>query len=142
MNELPVSVLKRVVKLMALTTSTNDMEALAAVRKANATLDREGVSWEKLLCQLSRGVSEDAPGWRTSKPAAKPRKSKLDFDVWEQINKVRMLFGDDVRVHAFLSDAEATLYIRGKLRQKQTRALNKLADATSVTDCLDVLNTV
>lgn len=39
----------KIVKLLQLTQSPNDFEALAAIRKANEILRRENMDWEKFL---------------------------------------------------------------------------------------------
>jgi hypothetical protein len=41
--------LNRLIKLMKLTTSATDGESLAAIRKANEWLSRQGLDWEQLL---------------------------------------------------------------------------------------------
>ena len=41
--------MNKFVKLMMLTTSANDHEALSALRKANAILADQSVSWEQLI---------------------------------------------------------------------------------------------
>ena len=43
---------EKLAKILALTTSTNDSEALAAVRKANDIVRGEGLSWDKVLMQV------------------------------------------------------------------------------------------
>lgn len=42
--------LEKFVKVMALTTSDQDGEALAATRMGNAILRRSGLTWEQVLC--------------------------------------------------------------------------------------------
>ena len=46
-NELPKQVL--LIKLMGMTTSSNDAEALVALRKANELLKSAGWDWQKLI---------------------------------------------------------------------------------------------
>jgi hypothetical protein len=45
---------ERLLKLLALTASTNDGEALAALRAAQAWMDREGYDWATLLGEAPR----------------------------------------------------------------------------------------
>ena len=40
----------RLAKLLSMTTSSNDNEALLAARKANALLQKLGMSWEGIVC--------------------------------------------------------------------------------------------
>ncbi len=47
----------RLSKLMAMTTSDNDNEALAALRLANAMLAREKATWEEVLAPATRTLS-------------------------------------------------------------------------------------
>ncbi len=55
-------------KLMALTTSDNDGEALAALRKANAILKRGGLTWQALLFQSMRdNVRGEEPPMRAQR---------------------------------------------------------------------------
>lgn len=65
--------LERFAKVMMLTTSTNDGEALAAIRKANLIMGEEGLRWDDWLTDLMNGaiagsVSQEtqeapAPDW-------------------------------------------------------------------------------
>lgn len=48
----------KIVKLLNLTTSTNDGEALNAIRIANAIVQKSGLSWEALI---TRGVASEKP---------------------------------------------------------------------------------
>lgn len=48
---------EKLTKLLAMTTSTNDHEALAALRLANAMLTREKLSWEQALAAPERTVT-------------------------------------------------------------------------------------
>ena len=46
--------MEKLVKLLALTASTNDGEALAALRAAQAWMEREGYDWPTLLGEAPR----------------------------------------------------------------------------------------
>jgi hypothetical protein len=50
---------ERFVKLMQMTTSDNDGEALSALRRANAMLKAERKNWEDLVAGLVRMESEE-----------------------------------------------------------------------------------
>ena len=43
-------------KIMEMTTSTNDAEALVAIRKANALMKAEGLTWENVLLPKKEGT--------------------------------------------------------------------------------------
>ncbi len=61
----------RLVKLLNLTDSRHDAEALAAIRKSNALLKQSGVTWGALL-----GVDPQAAP-SPAEPAASPRATEL-----------------------------------------------------------------
>lgn len=43
-------------RMMSVTTSTNDHEALAALRKANVVLARSNITWDELLTKMVSGA--------------------------------------------------------------------------------------
>ena len=47
----------RLAKLLALTTSLNDNEALAAIRKANEIVEGAGLTWDQVLLPIADAVS-------------------------------------------------------------------------------------
>ncbi len=51
---IPPEDLERLVKLLALTASQHDGEALAAIRRANAVLDRLQIHWVELIDALAK----------------------------------------------------------------------------------------
>lgn len=48
---------ERLAKVLALTTSPNDSEALSAMRKANEIIKGEGLTWDEVLVQIADAVS-------------------------------------------------------------------------------------
>lgn len=60
----------RLIKLLNLTTSDNDHEALLALRNAQAMMKSAGVSWEDLLARSGTGRTKAGMG---STPAQSPR---------------------------------------------------------------------
>ena len=44
---------ERLAKILAMTTSTHDGEALSAIRRANEIIKGEGLSWELVLAQIT-----------------------------------------------------------------------------------------
>jgi hypothetical protein len=47
----------RLAKVLAMTTSPHEGEALAAIRRANEIIQGEGLSWEQVLAQVSGRAS-------------------------------------------------------------------------------------
>ena len=60
------------VKLMMMTTSDNDAEALVAMRKANGLLKAEGKNWEELITGLVP-MEPDRPQREEPPPRRRPR---------------------------------------------------------------------
>lgn len=65
-------------KLMALTTSTNDCEALVALRKANAVLAAHQLTWEQVF---SRIVKVDGPAIEDVSQTDAPRSSSMEREI-------------------------------------------------------------
>jgi hypothetical protein len=65
---------KRLLKLLELTTSQYDAEALAAIRRANATLRRANITWEELIGPPSAasGFTYTEPPWPSEVDATAP----------------------------------------------------------------------
>lgn len=81
------------IKLLMMTTSPNDSEALLAIRKANAQLERFHTSWEQFVKQritvaadpfaqpLSQSQPQEAPPAARPAPTAAPRPSPSTFQA-------------------------------------------------------------
>jgi hypothetical protein len=67
------------VKLMMMTTSSHDAEALTAMRKANALLSAEGKNWEELITGLVPMEQE-----RREEPKSRPR---TETPPWADVNE-------------------------------------------------------
>lgn len=52
---------QRLIKLMNMTTSSNDGEALAAIRKANALLKVNGMNWSEFISGIKQQPLRPAP---------------------------------------------------------------------------------
>lgn len=73
-------------KLMRMTTSDNDGEALVAIRKANAMLAAEKKDWEDLIVRSSQVRSQDN-SFRTPPSQRKPPPSRNPYaDAWKRAN--------------------------------------------------------
>ena len=68
------------VKLMMMTTSDRDPEALTAIRKANALLKAEGKNWEELITGLVP-MENDRPRQEEPSPRRRPRE---ETPPWEE----------------------------------------------------------
>jgi len=71
---------KRLVKLLAMTTSNHDGEALAAARKANAFVQKLDMSWESILCpeQEQDNVAQPVPHHAEAKHLLQAGKGIID----------------------------------------------------------------
>lgn len=69
----------RLAKALALTASTNDAEALAAIRCANTILDRHGLTWTDLLSDPRRTLAAAPPDYGTKLVALFARRNSLDY---------------------------------------------------------------
>ena len=71
------------VKLMMMTTSDHDREALTALRKANALLKAEGKNWEELITGLVP-MEPDRPPPREEEPRGRSRpRPQRETPPWE-----------------------------------------------------------
>lgn len=72
-TELPKQ--EQLIKLLAMTTSTNDAEALAFMRKANALLAAAGWDWEKLIRGKIRVLEDPFKSIAEPPPAPPPART-------------------------------------------------------------------
>lgn len=76
--------LSKIIKLLALTQSSNDNEALSAIRKANALLKENNKTWESLF--KSNQVD---PAWEDlfrQRQDYKPKQDYRSVDLWNKIS--------------------------------------------------------
>lgn len=69
------------IKFMMRTTSENDAEALVALRKANAVLNRQGVTWEQLCKRLVTVINELPKSEGQSRPIYEPSADEFGPDT-------------------------------------------------------------
>lgn len=103
-------------KVMMMTTSENDHEALAALRRANAMLASSRVNWTDLLVGRSEPRSHYTPPQSTTKgntrsPPKSASRWKSSSGVWndeDEINRMFELlfrkFGPRTMFHSFIQD--------------------------------------
>lgn len=106
-------------KLMMLTTSTNDNEALAALRKANAILAAQSVSWDEFLKGMKNLVIQEEP--------KAPKKKKDESDIKEMLQTVLASHLSDTG-YEFISSLNAFFTEKNFLTEKQEKALRKFYD--------------
>lgn len=105
---------ERLVKLLNLTSSTNDGEALNAIRAANNLIVKNGLRWEILLLQDS--PPPPARSVDTSGPS-----------IQEMIDQIRERITDDFD-ETFLNSVERQYKNKGRLSDGQIRGLHNIYD--------------
>lgn len=82
--------LDRLTKLLQLTKSPNDHEALSALRKANAALERVGTDWRGLFTRLLEPHTRPQPirqpwnGWATATGSLGGVTTNVQATFWTQ----------------------------------------------------------
>lgn len=105
---------EKLTKLLNMTTSDSDGEALNAIRIANTLVKKNGLSWDVLLLQ-------DAP----------PPQRPVDNDgptIQEMLDEIRAAVDADSFDFTFLNSVEKQYKKRGKLSDNQIRALQNIYD--------------
>jgi len=119
----------RFVKLMMLTTSIYDGEALTALRKANAMLAGENVNWKEMFeRKLKPGAAKPKPEPPPRKPP--PSAGTIDDPAW--IDHMFDVLFEKVRppsgFRVFVEDVHEWWEERGFLTQAQYDAIKKSYD--------------
>lgn len=108
-------------KLMALTTSDNDSEALAAMRKANEVVKRSDTTWPNILNRVIKIEAEVEPG-----PDLTPQMANAaDIDRWFEVVEGKKIGGGFAR---FLADIKRQWYDDHWLSKAQVAALKGAAE--------------
>lgn len=132
------------IKIMGLTTSSSDGEALSAIRKANAILKEKNMSWEEVffapkvqrstipeqdIAEMVRAAHEK--GFREGK-AWKPETRKYEYDLdsvstWDMIREVKssLQARGQTEPLSFIESLEAGYVKFGSLTPRQQAALKK-----------------
>jgi hypothetical protein len=132
-------------KLMMLTTSTNDHEALTALRKANAILAGDRISWAELLEGLSKPKRTAEASVRRNRKKAKasrspPPRREPEPDRWQRYDnaqEINLMFacvyhnGVGGTFAAFIESIHAFWTQHGFLTEKQFAALRQAAERAS-----------
>lgn len=115
----------RLKKLMTLTFSDNDHEALAALRAANAILARETLDWFRVLDRVIQIV----PEVETAAPRTEPPASNRRTNAREIEEAFADLYGADLGdFEEFITSLRRQWRERGSLSDKQRAILLKAAN--------------
>lgn len=111
--------LEKLIKLLNLTTSSEEHEALSSIRFANKLLQKNGLTWSKLLSGISGKKYDYEYGGR------KYNEPQDDADILEMLRQVRIYAwaGFDF---TFIDSLEDKYDKYGKLTPKQYEALRKV----------------
>lgn len=111
----------KIVKLLNLTRSDNDNEALLAIRRANAIVNKANSSWDVLLAAREESRGYDPPPPRRPPP---PPPRKKEFPPVETMLSVclRQVKG---QARGFIESLAIALDDYGSLTEKQESALRK-----------------
>lgn len=120
---IPLSELSQLKRIMGMTTSTNDNEALVAMRKANAMLARHSLTWEDVL---SRSVAPAAATY-TNNSFGEPDIDRGVKPIAEQVSEAfEKLRGKNLGSYRqFIDDLEYDFKENGYLSVAQRMALMK-----------------
>jgi len=125
------------IKLMMLTTSTNDGEALTALRKANKILADAKLNWEQVLSRLEKpDNSFRVPPSRRPRPqpdwdhagSERPGRKSNDHIIERMFNDALAKKNLSEGSKEFLESIRLWFETKGFLTDKQYSALEKLAE--------------
>lgn len=110
---------QRLAKLLALTTSENDHEALSAIRQANKLLKAEKLTWEQVIQSPAPAASIFGPKTAASYEAWRSRPApQRPVTVEEELERLRKMAeqaaGAQMDDTAFLSEIEREIQARQK----------------------------
>jgi hypothetical protein len=116
-------------KFMGMTMSAHDNEALTAMRKANAMLLEENLTWQEVLAASPKLSAFRVPPSARTKPANEPDHQQDRYDDADEINS---LFEDAFSnafgtFRDFLHSIHEWWETKGFLTPKQYQALRKAA---------------
>jgi hypothetical protein len=110
---------EKLTKLMMMTTSHHDGEALVALRMANKILEKEKKNWSEVL----NGKHQKQQHYTYQQPKAYKPKDDITQNMFDLLNK-------DVRLSAstkqFINDLSIKYGIWGALTPKQQAAVEKI----------------
>jgi len=116
------------VKLMSMTTSDNDGEALIAIRKANKILREAKVSWQELLdaaATQQRLPPQPEPDWQNVNTRVERYSNKFEIDGMFNRAFAKNNTND---FEEFLSSVHIWWLDKGWLSEKQYRVVKRAAE--------------
>jgi hypothetical protein len=105
----------KIIKLLSLTQSDNDNEALSAIRMANKILRANEITWDAFMGHKT--TNEKEPYGHSGWPEYHGVSSKIEYIL----NNYPVWFDPK-----FIRDLQVQLKLRGKLSPKQVQALDKI----------------
>lgn len=103
---------QKIVKLLSLTQSDNDNEALSAIRMANKILRANEMTWDKFI---------GPPGFSQEKNYSWAPYQNISEKLEYILNNYPLWFNPE-----FIRDLSVQLKVRGKLTPKQVQAVEKI----------------
>jgi hypothetical protein len=132
---MPVKDFRQLEKLMGLTTSDNDAEALSALRMANTILKRHGYTWSSAFKRLVKVENPlegymEAPSASVERPAAPYREESLHESRKRRIKEVfEELDGVELGRHeGFVASLKEWFEEKGWLTDAQRESLFSIND--------------
>lgn len=118
------------IKLMKMTSSSNDGEALNALRKANSILDEVNISWEELLRnRIKIKKIEAGPNPKYARGFASGGSSAKKYTNKQEIETMFAIVLDSVpkssSFYSFIKSLEDWWETKGFLTEKQYEKLKK-----------------
>jgi hypothetical protein len=113
------------IKLMMMTTSDHDHEALVALRKANAMLDSDDRNWEELL----RGKVTMQVPWPASPGRPSQHHTNAD-EINDMFSELMMKVPYNSSFRVFIEDVHAWWEQKGFLTNNQYNALKRAYQRT------------
>lgn len=133
-KSMPLAELVMFKKIMGMTFSDQDGEALNAIRKANAMLAKHNLDWYDVLGRAVNGAADPPPqpqpqpkpayqGERAEAPKAQPNKLSIEEQIRRAFDELRgNLHGS---FETFINSLETQFRDKGDLSIDQRRALFK-----------------
>jgi hypothetical protein len=116
--------LEKVVKLLNLSTSDNDHEALLAISKANEFVRKANLTWDEILLKEKPKVHAPIPEWKRGQEEA-----RREFESNPQFGKTceyafsKLLDLEGLKARDFILSLQSQYQRKGYLSMKQIESL-------------------
>jgi hypothetical protein len=114
------------IKVLGMTTSTHDGEALAAIRKANELLKAAGVTWREYIEAVD--ITRKAKGGKQAPPPPPPQDDFEDIEVdeiREMLDVLLRTVSPQSPFRNFIESVNQQFCDNGHLSEKQIAAIRK-----------------